>query len=191
MELTEYEQSVLWRCLNDKPYDDSEFQDNLSCIIKPRLKEFEYPLYRGLSELNLNVLYEAVPGDVIQFDGVTSFTEFPCTAEMFSGRWHYETYCVAEIINKPSTFKYYELMRKILAMAPDCEFYGDALIGKPDKDRDELLDMLSDENEHMFPSGQKFIIKGWTEKPRFLGTCESWDEAPDSYRYYELEVYNG
>lgn len=149
---SDYEQSLLWQCMNDKLNEDLHYGLN-SLIRKNLTTTVPVELYRGVNKRMKEQLLDAVVGDEIRFDRVTSFSTDFSIARNFSTAGIYGTRTLFSIRNCPIAFDYCSTMLKVLAGAPDEEFHNfkSDSMGKPN--RASLTEMISDEKEWMLPPG--------------------------------------
>lgn len=140
---TDFEQSVLWRCMNDKICP--ELCKNLSQIVDNNSEEFPFDLYRGVSSSLLQQLYDKDIGDTLDLRRVTSFSEDFNIARQFASYEIYGTRVILHVVGPVNAFPYSKHMMQILLAAPDSEFHG---VNK-EKHRKDNVDMVMNEQEWM------------------------------------------
>lgn len=140
---TDEEQSVLWRCMNDKICP--ELCTKLAHIIDNHSEEYKFDLYRGVSKSLLNQLQSKNIGETMMLNRVTSFSEDIAIAREFASYNIYGTNVVLWVTGPVHAFPYSKHMQEILLAAPDSEFHG---VNK-DKHRKDNIDMVMNEQEWM------------------------------------------
>lgn len=140
---TDFEQSVLWRCMNDKVCP--EMCENLSQIVDNNSEKFPFDLYRGVSSSLLQQLYGKDIGDTLDLRRVTSFSEDFNIARQFASYEIYGTRVILHVVGPVNAFPYSKHMMQILLAAPDSEFHG---VNK-EKHRKDNVDMVMNEQEWM------------------------------------------
>lgn len=140
---TDEEQSVLWRCMNDKICPD--LCSKLSRIIDVHSEEYQFDLYRGVSNSLLTQLWGKDVGDTLALNRVTSFSEDFNIARQFASYEIYGTKVILQVVGPTIAFPYSKHMQQILLAAPDSEFHG---VNK-DKHRKDNIDMVMNEQEWM------------------------------------------
>ncbi|QEA10499.1 ADP-ribosylase [Enterobacter phage vB_EhoM-IME523] len=152
---TDREQSILWLCMNDKNTD--YIHELLNPIVRKHLTSTVPPLFRGISLLEANKIYDLAEGETFKLNRVTSFSSDFSTAKQFASKWHYDSQIVFRIKNCPYAFNYQEEMIQILLAAPDEEFMGQM---EAKEQREDKLDMVQGECEFMLPSEATYRICG-------------------------------
>lgn len=137
------EESVLWRCMNDKICP--ELCSKLTNIIDDNSEEYKFDLYRGVSNSLLRQLQNRDVGEKIMLNRVTSFSEDFNIARQFASYEVYGTKVVLQVVGPVQAFPYSKHMQQILLAAPDSEFHG---VNK-DKHRKDNIDMVMNEQEWM------------------------------------------
>ena len=150
---TDQEQSILWLCMNDKNTD--YIHELLNPIVRKHLTSTVPPLFRGISLLEANKIYDLAEGETFTLNRVTSFSSDFSTAKQFASKWHYDSQIVFRIKNCPYAFNYQEEMIQILLAAPDEEFMGQMEVKEQ---REDKLDMVQGECEFMLPSEATYRI---------------------------------
>lgn len=150
-DLSDYEQSLLWQCMNDK--SGEIFHKDLSTLIMKRLSHCSVPLYRGLSKTTFHKFTDLGIGDEYLAKRVYSFSEDMGVAAEFASNWTYGTRTLLKIENVNKAFWYQDDIINILLAAPESEF-----IDEPGK-RGDNLDMVYHEAEWMIPIGSRLKIK--------------------------------
>lgn len=146
---TPLEQSILWQCMNDKC--SQILHDSLNPIVRRRMNtSIPAELYRGITLLEANKIYDLGIGDEFTLGRVTSFSSDLSTAKQFCGKFHYNSNILFKLLNCPWGYNYQEDIIQIVMGAPDCEFNTDSRIDK--------IDMLEGENEFMLPTEASFRI---------------------------------
>lgn len=140
---TDEEESVLWRCMNDKICP--ELCSKLADIIDDHCEEYEFDLYRGVSNSLLRQLQGKDVGEKLMLNRVTSFSEDFNIARQFASYEIYGTKVVLQVVGPVQAFPYSKHMQQILLAAPDSEFHG---VNK-DKHRKDNIDMVMNEQEWM------------------------------------------
>lgn len=149
---TEEEQSILWRCMNDKICPELCY--NLSKIVDEHCEEYKFDLFRGISNSLLKRLYNKGVGDTFILPRVTSFSEDYAIARSFASYDVYGTKTILHVVGPVIAFPYSRYMEQILLAAPDCEFSG---IDK-NKHRMDNVDMVQNEQEWMIQEFTKMRI---------------------------------
>lgn len=150
---TDIEQSTLWMCMNDKNTDF--IHERLNPIVRKHLTSTVPPLFRGISLLEANKIYDLAEGETFTLNRVTSFSSDFSTAKQFASKWHYNSQIIFRIQNCPYAFNYQEEMIQILLAAPDEEFMGQMEVKEQ---REDKLDMVQGECEFMLPKEATFRI---------------------------------
>lgn len=152
---TDQEQSILWLCMNDKNTD--YIHELLNPIVRKHLTSTVPTLFRGISLLEANKIYDLAEGETFTLNRVTSFSSDFSTAKQFASKWHYDSQIVFRIKNCPYAFNYQEEMIQILLAAPDEEFMG---LMEVKEQREDKLDMVQGECEFMLPKEATYRICG-------------------------------
>lgn len=151
---TDMEQSTLWLCLNDK--NDELIHSRLNPIVRKHMSTaVPAELYRGVTLIEAQKLYNLAEGDTFTLDRVTSFSSDFSTAKQFSSKWHYDSNLILSIQNCPWAYNYQEDITNILLGAPDEEYMG--LVSAEDQ-REDKLDMVQGECEFMLPKEAAYRI---------------------------------
>lgn len=152
---SDWEQSVLWQCMNDK--NEDKFHEQLNPIVRKHMSStVPVELYRGISRLERSKIEDLDVGDEFQLNRVTSFSSDFSTAKQFAGRWHYDTNIIFSMRNCPWAYNYYEDIMQIVLGAPSSEFMGKVVA--VDEQRLDKIDMIEGEQEFMLPSEARFRI---------------------------------
>lgn len=140
---TDFEQSVLWRCMNDKVCP--ELCENLSQIVDNNSEQFPFDLYRGVSNSLLRQLQGKDIGETFDLRRVTSFSEDFKIAKDFASFEIYGTKTILHVVGPVNAFPYSKHMMHILLAAPDSEFCE----VNTEKHRKDNVDMVINEQEWM------------------------------------------
>ena len=148
------EQSTLWMCMNDK--NDDFIHERLNPIVRKHMSStVPVELYRGISLIEANKIYDLAEGDEFTLDRVTSFSSDFSTARQFAGKWHYNSNIILSMRNCPWAYNYQEDIINIVLGAPDEEYHGMLTIKEQ---REDKLDMVQGECEFMLPSEARYRI---------------------------------
>lgn len=151
---TDFEQSTLWLCMNDK--NEELIHDRLNPIVRKHMSTVvPVELYRGVSMVEARKLYDLAEGDTFTLDRVTSFSSDFSTARQFASKWHYDSNLILSMRNCPWAYNYQEDIINILLGAPDEEYMGSLSI---DEQREDKLDMVQGECEFMLPKEAAYRI---------------------------------
>lgn len=154
---TDMEQSTLWLCLNDK--NEELIHSRLNPIVRKHMSTtVPSELYRGVTLIEAQKLYNLAEGDTFTLGRVTSFSSDFSTAKKFASKWHYDSNLILSIQNCPWAYNYQEDITNILLGAPDEEYMG--LVSSEDQREDKLdkLDMVQGECEFMLPKEAAYRI---------------------------------
>lgn len=151
---TDIEQSTLWLCLNDK--NEELIHSRLNPIVRKHMSTtVPEELYRGVTMIEAQKLYNLAEGDTFTLDRVTSFSSDFYTAKQFASKWHYDSNLILSMHNCPWAYNYQEDITNILLGAPDEEYMG--LVSTEDQ-REDKLDMVQGECEFMLPKEAAYRI---------------------------------
>lgn len=151
---TDMEQSTLWLCLNDK--NEELIHSRLNPIVRKHMSTtVPEELYRGVTMIEAQKLYNLAEGDTFTLDRVTSFSSDFYTAKQFASKWHYDSNLILSMHNCPWAYNYQEDITNILLGAPDEEYMG--LVSTEDQ-REDKLDMVQGECEFMLPKEAAYRI---------------------------------
>lgn len=157
---TDFEQSTLWLCMNDK--NEELIHDRLNPIVRKHMSTaVPVELYRGVSMVEAQKLYDLGEGDTFTLDRVTSFSSDFSTAKQFASKWHYDSHLILSMRNCPWAYNYQEDIINILLGAPDEEYMGSLSI---DEQREDKLDMVQGECEFMLPKEAAYRIVNIEDK---------------------------
>lgn len=149
---SDIEQSILWRCMNDK--QNSCLHRDLNPIVRKHMSStVPVELYRGITNIEAQKVQDMDVGDTFTLDRVTSFSSDFSVAKQFAGMWHYDSNIILSIRNCTFAYNYQEDMINMLMGAPDSEFGGNL-----DEERVDRLDMVQGESEFMLPVEARFKI---------------------------------
>lgn len=140
---TDEQQSVLWRCMNDKICP--ELCSKLANIIDDHSEEYKFDLYRGVSNSLLTQLQGKDIGETLMLNRITSFSEDFNVARQFASYEIYGTKVVLHVVGPMQAFPYSKHMQQILLAAPDSEFGG----CDKSRTRKANVDMVMNEQEWM------------------------------------------
>ncbi len=140
---TDEEESVLWRCMNDKICP--VLHKDLAVIIDNNSEEYKFDLYRGVSNSLLRQLQDKDVGETLMLNRITSFSEDFNVARQFASYEVYGTRTILHVVGPMLAFPYSKHMENILLAAPDCEFSG----FDKNKHRMDNVDMVQNEQEWM------------------------------------------
>lgn len=142
---TDMEQSTLWLCLNDK--NEELIHSRLNPIVRKHMSTtVPSELYRGVTLIEAQKLYNLAEGDTFTLGRVTSFSSDFSTAKQFASKWNYDSNLILSIQNCPWAYNYQEDITNIL-------------LGAPDEDqREDMLDMVQGECEFMLPKEAAYRI---------------------------------
>lgn len=156
-EFTDEEQSVLWKCLNDKT--ESYVHRVLNKIARRRITStVPVELYRGVNKRMKAMIQGLEIDDEFEVPVVTSFSTSYSTARQFSSHSIYGTKTIFSLRNCPFAYNYQEDMLRLLHAAPDSEFSANHFDPSAKVDRRNKVEMVNEENEWMLPVGTKFRI---------------------------------
>lgn len=159
---TDFEQSTLWLCMNDK--NEELIHERLNPIVRKHMStSVPEELYRGVSMIEAQKLYDLGEGDTFTLDRVTSFSSDFSTAKQFASKWHYDSNLILSIRNCPWAYNYQEDIVNILLGAPDEEYAGSLSINEQ---REDKLDMVQGECEFMLPKEAAYRIVHIEDKLR-------------------------
>lgn len=151
---TDMEQSTLWLCLNDK--NEELIHSRLNPIVRKHMSTtVPEELYRGVTMIEAQKLYNLAEGDTFTLGRVTSFSSDFSTAKQFASKWHYDSNLILGMQNCPWAYNYQEDITNILLGAPDEEYMG--LVSTEDQ-REDKLDMVQGECEFMLPMEAAYRI---------------------------------
>ncbi|QEG12730.1 putative NAD--protein ADP-ribosyltransferase [Klebsiella phage vB_KpnM_Potts1] len=151
---TDIEQSTLWLCLNDK--NEELIHSRLNPIVRKHMSTtVPAELYRGVTMIEAQKLYNLAEGDTFTLGRVTSFSSDFSTAKQFASNWHYDSNLILSMQNCPWAYNYQEDITNILLGAPDEEYMG--LVSTEDQRKDKL-DMVQGECEFMLPKEAAYRI---------------------------------
>ena len=155
LKFTEHEQSTLWLCMNDK--NDELIHERLNPIVRKHMNStVPVELYRGISGIEANKLFDLNEGDEFTLGRVTSFSSDFATAKQFAGRWHYDSNIILSMRNCPWAYNYQEDIINIVLGAPDEEYMAMHVDVK--EQRADKLDMVQGECEFMLPKEARYRI---------------------------------
>ncbi|QQG32141.1 ADP ribosylase [Citrobacter phage CkP1] len=155
-QFSDYEQSTLWRCFNDKA--DAKLHLDLDPIVRRNItQDVPVELYRGVSKKTASWLQGMEVGRIIADNRVTSFSTDFSVARQFAGAYCYGTHIILSLRNCPFAFNFQEHAMNLVLAAPDSEFKKDWVSNEEDE-RMEKLEMINAEDEWMFPIGTQFEI---------------------------------
>lgn len=154
---TDMEQSTLWLCLNDK--NEELIHSRLNPIVRKHMStSVPVELYRGVTMIEAQKLYELEEGDTFTLGRVTSFSSDFSTAKQFASKWHYDSNLILSMHNCPWAYNYQEDIVNILLGAPDEEYTGSLSINGQREDKLDKLDMVQGECEFMLPKEAAYRI---------------------------------
>lgn len=168
---TDEEQSILWRCMNDKICP--ELCTKLSDIIDVHSEEYKFDLYRGVSNSLLRQLQGKDVGETLMLNRVTSFSEDFEIARHFASFKIYGTKVILHLVGPTLAFPYSRHMKQILLAAPDSEFHG------IDKDKHRI------DNVYMVENEQEWMINECT----MLKIIDIIDDEETGMCIYKAEIY--
>ena len=173
---TDFEQSVLWQCMEAKK--NEVLHKHLNEIIKKHLTKSPYQLYRGISKTTKEIIENLQVGDVFSTDRVDSFTTSLYTACSFSC----VEYCTKTLfrLKTDKAFNYSDHISDIVLSSPNSEFkytYEDT--DGLDSERTDNLMMIVREQEWMIPIGKYKIVSISKEKLH---------DSFGTFKIYDIEV---
>lgn len=158
---TDRQESIMWTMLHDKGHviDANHADQDLDSLIKKYTDSPKMPLYRGLYDKELMVIFKQAKSPFIEIGKYLSFSQEYETAKGFARAGKTDT--VLEILPGPKNkaFNYWQRTYNLIKAADvDKEFGGD------EDERDMILEALMDEREWIYPINFKFqIVKSRNE----------------------------
>ncbi|QIN97692.1 NAD--protein ADP-ribosyltransferase [Serratia phage PhiZZ30] len=173
---TDFEQSVLWQCMEAKKNEALHRQ--LNKIVKKHLTKSPYQLYRGISKSTEELIKDLQVGEVFSTNRVDSFTTSLLTACSFSYAEYFTKIILRLKTNK--AFNYSDHISDIILSSPNTEFkytYEDT--DGLDSERTDNLMMIVREQEWMIPIGKYRITSISKEKLH---------DSFGTFKVYDIEV---
>lgn len=177
-EFADHEISIMNQCMRDKECIDLHKQ--LEELIESRLEYCDFPLYRGISQIELDKICDLYPGDKFYFNRVTSFSLDREIAAEFSNTYGYGTRVILKLESGHLAFPYSSKQCIILENTPDIEYMINRKLNESSArlKRIEDIEMVEREQEWMVSGSMELEIVSIGE-----------DEFPLGIGYAKRTVY--